>query len=77
MIGNLPFDSFDKSEIIRMTKEQEIDFSSLGCKTISEQSINFLRNLIVRDQNQRMSAECASEHPWIADSEGNIKISKL
>ena len=64
--GKLPFNSEDENEIARQVVYDEPDYSRNPVwKNISTECIDFIKRLLNKDQNKRMTIKEALEHKWI------------
>ena len=64
--GKLPFNSEDENEIARQVVYDEPDYSRNPVwKNISAECKDFIKRLLNKDQNKRMTIKEALEHKWI------------
>ena len=64
--GKLPFNSEDENEIARQVVYDEADFTRNPVwKFISPECKDFIKKLLNKDQNKRMTIKEALEHKWI------------
>ena len=64
--GRLPFNAEDENEIARKVVYDEPDFIRNPIwKTITPECIDFIKRLLEKDQNKRMTIKELLEHKWI------------
>ena len=64
LYGRLPFWDKDRSQLsMKITKINPL-YKSIGNNHISDEAKNFIQNLLIKDQNKRMSIEQALHHKW-------------
>lgn len=69
--GSLPFDHpNDDREIARQTVNDPLPFKGTIWKSISNEAIDFLNRLLIKDPKQRMTIKEALEHEWIQKYHG-------
>jgi serine/threonine protein kinase len=69
--GKLPFNSEDENEIARQVVYDEPDYSRNPVwKNISAECKDFIKRLLNKDQNKRMTIKEALEHEWIQKYHG-------
>ena len=63
----MPFEGKSTSEVVKMARRREINFSTkpLHHKT-SESAKDLLRALLAGDERARLTAKQALKHPWLA-----------
>ena len=64
--GKLPFNAEDENEIARQVVYDEPNYSRNPVwKTISPECLDFIKKLLDKDQNKRMTIKGVLEHKWI------------
>ena len=63
--GRPPYGGKKKEEIYRSIKTSELNFSDPLWKKISGSAIDFIRQALNRNQQDRPSAQTLLDHPWI------------
>ena len=64
--GKLPFNSEDENEIARQVVYDEPNYTRNPVwKTISPECLDFIKRLLEKDQNKRMTIKEVLEHKWI------------
>ena len=64
--GKLPFNSEDENEIARQVVYEEPDYIRNPIwKTLTPECIDFIKRLLEKDQNKRMTIKEVLEHKWI------------
>eukprot|EP01138_Halocafeteria_seosinensis_P010784 gb/GECG01011014.1/.p1 GENE.gb/GECG01011014.1/~~gb/GECG01011014.1/.p1 ORF type:complete len:1451 (+),score=219.92 gb/GECG01011014.1/:1-4353(+) len=66
--GKLPFEGRDKEEIAAKTVRENLDFNNPIWKQWSKEGLEFVRRLLERDPEKRLSAREALRHPWLRNS---------
>ena len=75
--GKLPFNSEDENEIARKVVYDEPDYvRNPVWKNISPECIDFIKRLLNKDQNKRMTIKGVLEHKWIKMFDTNNLIEK-
>ena len=64
LFGKLPFYDKDKSTLKRIITENQPKYKSPCLKIVSNESINFVQNLLIKDPDKRMTLSQALEHKW-------------
>lgn len=63
-----PFYGKDEEEYCSILLEQELDFPEEQWANISDDAKDFVRGLLAKDPNKRLTAEEALKHRWVAES---------
>ena len=70
LTGEPPFDGESLEQIYKETLEKEIDFdSSAICDLISDDAKDFIKKVLTKDSNERITAAECLNHPWLAEGE--------
>lgn len=65
--GKVPFPGESNKEIIENVLKAEYHFNHDAFKNVSPSAKDLISKLLVKDVNQRFSANDAYNHPWIQD----------
>ncbi|KAG7544364.1 hypothetical protein FFLO_03243 [Filobasidium floriforme] len=68
LCGYQPFRSDDPNEVAKETMRGKIEFHERYWKNVSEEAKDFIKELIVLDPAQRLTADAAFQHPWLSGS---------
>ena len=64
LYGRLPFWDKDRSKLsLKIMKGNPI-YKTLGINKVSDEAKNFIQNLLIKDQDKRMSIQQALKHKW-------------
>ena len=75
--GKLPFNSEDENEIARQVVYDEPNYTRNPIwKTISAECLDFIKRLLEKDQNKRMTIKEVLEHKWIKMYDDNKQSEK-
>ena len=75
--GKLPFNSEDENEIARQVVYDEPNYTRNPIwKTISPECLDFIKRLLEKDQNKRMTIKEVLEHKWIKMYDDNKQSEK-
>ena len=76
--GSLPFDHIkNDKEIARQTINDPPPFKGNVWKRVSEEAIDFIKKLLIKDPEKRMNIKEALEHDWIKKSFGGKRNSSV
>ena len=76
--GSLPFDHIkNDKEIARQTINDPPPFKGNVWKRVSEEAIDFIKKLLIKDPEKRMNIKEALEHDWIKKSFGGKRNSSI
>ena len=64
LFGKIPFYHEEKPLLKHMIVERQPTYKGKGLPHVSEESINFVQNLLNKDPNKRMSVSQALQHKW-------------
>mmetsp|Transcript_1392 Transcript_1392/g.2319 ORF Transcript_1392/g.2319 Transcript_1392/m.2319 type:complete len:404 (+) Transcript_1392:113-1324(+) len=68
--GELPFDHpEDAGEIFRQILYNEVSFPDKQFANISQDAIHLIKNLLVKEPKNRLTADAALQHPWFNTSQ--------
>jgi serine/threonine protein kinase len=75
MLGrHLPFDSQDDKEIGQKTIQQEISFSHVVWKNVSEEGKDLISKLLQKDPAKRIKIKQVLDHKWLTMQDPEISI---
>jgi serine/threonine protein kinase len=69
LAGYAPFDDADLKTQYERIAEADYDFDEEYWGNISEEATNFVRELLVVDPNERMTAKSAKKHGWLKEKD--------
>jgi calcium/calmodulin-dependent protein kinase I len=72
LAGYPPFCDENQGKLFRKIKRGQYDFQGASWSTVSEEAINFVKSLLVVDENIRVSADVALNHPWLGIDDSNL-----
>nr|XP_006823011.1 PREDICTED: titin-like [Saccoglossus kowalevskii] len=78
--GLSPFLGDDDQETLRNVSKSEWDFDEEAFDDISDEALDFIEKLLVKEKPQRMSVQEAIRHPWLkmqTDEDARRKARKL
>ena len=64
LYGRLPFWHKEKPKLKSYIVKNQPAFKGYGLPTISNEAVNFIQNLLIKNQNKRMTVSQALEHKW-------------
>ena len=76
LTGSVPFDGDNDDEIWKKIINQEINYSSPKLKSLSKEAKDFLKKLLIKNPDKRLSASGALEHMWIKKYAPHTKVSR-
>ena len=76
LTGSVPFDGDNDEEIWKKIINQEINYSSPKLKSLSKEAKDFLKKLLIKNPDKRLSASGALEHMWIKKYAPHTKVSR-
>ena len=65
LLGQAPFDGEDDNTICQKIISEEIDYENKRIKELSPVAVDFLKKLLEKNPNKRISSAKALEHIWI------------
>lgn len=68
LCGYPPFDGDNDEDIMECVVKEEASYSEPEWKNISPEAISFLKKLLTKDYNKRITAEDALKEKWIVDT---------
>ena len=79
LFGKIPFYHEEKPVLKHMIVERQPTYKGKDLAHVSEESINFIQNLLIKDPNKRMSVSQALQHKWFKKFNQNniIKLKDL
>ena len=76
LVGRAPFDGDDDNIICQKIISEDIDYNSNKLKSLSSESIDFMKKLLEKNPDKRISSSQALEHPWIKKFAPHTKVNK-
>ena len=64
LYGRLPFWDYEKQKLKKYIVNSQPIYRGFGLNNISDEGINFIQSLLIKDQNKRMTIKQALEHKW-------------
>ena len=68
MSGYLPFQGDNRNDVFNKIQQARFHFNHVEFKEVSEEVIDLIKNLLVVDPKQRLSAGDALNHKWFKTS---------
>ena len=65
LTGQMPFSGKDTKDTIEIVKKGVLKTNSASFRALSLEAQQFIVSLVTKNQNKRMTASQALEHPWI------------
>lgn len=76
LCGYPPFNGHTDEEVFASTRHDRCDFSNVAWSGVSEEGKDFVRRLLQKDPEKRMTAQQALDHPWIRrHADNNVEMS--
>ncbi|XP_053554544.1 serine/threonine-protein kinase 17B [Bombina bombina] len=69
LTGESPFLGADKQETFLNISQVNVDFSEDTFSSVSEEAIDFLKSVLVKNPEKRATAEDCLSHPWLQQDE--------
>ena len=76
LIGQAPFDGEDDNIICQKIISEEIDYENKKIKALSPEAVDFLKKLLEKNPDKRISSAKALEHIWIKKYAPHTKVNK-
>ena len=76
LIGQAPFDGEDDNIICQKIISEEINYDSNRIKNLSKESIDFMKKLLEKNPDKRISSAQALEHSWIKKYAPHTKVNR-
>ena len=77
LTGTLPFDDQSDEQIWKKIITEEINYSAPKFKSLSPEAINFLKKLLVKNPDKRLSASEALEDIWIKKYAPHTRVNRV
>ena len=77
LTGSVPFDGNNDDEIWKKIITEEINYTSSKFKSLSNESKDLLKKLLIKDPDKRLSASEALEHVWIKKYAPHTKVNRV
>ena len=76
LLGQAPFDGDDDETICQKIISEEIDYESSKMKSLSKEAVDFMKKLLEKNPDKRISSAQALENPWIKKYAPHTKVNK-
>ena len=76
LIGQAPFDGEDDNIICQKIISEEINYDNNRIKNLSKESIDFMKKLLEKNPDKRISSAQALEHSWIKKYAPHTKVNR-
>ena len=76
LFGQAPFDGEDDNIICQKIISEQIDFESDKMKALSSEGVDFLKKLLEKNPDKRISSAQALDHIWIKKYAPHTKVNK-
>ena len=76
LLGQAPFDGDDDETICQKIISEEIDYENSKMKSLSKEAVDFMKKLLEKNPDKRISSAQALENPWIKKYAPHTKVNK-
>ena len=76
LLGQAPFDGDDDDIICQKIIQEEIDYENSKIKSLSPEAIDFLKKILEKDPEKRISSSQALEHAWIKKFAPHTRVNR-
>ena len=76
LLGQAPFDGDDDDIICQKIIQEEIDYENSKIKALSPEAVEFLKKLLEKDPEKRISSSQALEHAWIKKFAPHTRVNR-
>jgi calcium-dependent protein kinase len=76
LLGQAPFDGEDDDTICQKIISEEIDYEKSSIKALSKEAVDFMKKLLEKNPDKRISSSQALEHAWIKKYAPHTKVNK-
>ena len=76
LVGQAPFDGDDDDIICQKIIQEEIDYENSKIKSLSPEAVDFLKKLLQKDPDKRISSSQALEHAWIKKFAPHTRVNR-
>ena len=76
LLGQAPFDGDDDDIICQKIIQEEIDYQNSKIKSLSPEAVDFLKKLLEKDPEKRISSSQALEHAWIKKFAPHTRVNR-
>ena len=76
LLGQAPFDGDDDDIICQKIIQEEIDYENTKIKSLSPEAIDFLKKILEKDPEKRISSSQALEHAWIKKFAPHTRVNR-
>ena len=74
LVQKLPFTGNSKKEVLESIFKGDLDFENPNFQALSHNAQDFLKKLLKRDKNERLSAKDALGHPYLYQSSQEVAL---
>ena len=76
LLGQAPFDGDDDNIICQKIVQEEIDYENSKIKSLSPEAVDFMKKLLEKDPEKRISSSQALEHEWLKKFAPHTKVNR-
>ena len=76
LVGQAPFDGENDEEICQKIVSEEIDYENKKIKVLSKEAVDFMKKLLEKNPDKRISSAQALEHEWLKKYAPHTKVNK-
>ena len=76
LVGQAPFDGDDDNTICEKILSEEIDYNKNEIKSLSPEAVDFMKKLLEKNPDKRISSSQALEHIWLKKYAPHTKVNK-
>ena len=76
LLGQAPFDGDDDDIICQKIVQEEIDYENSKIKALSPEAVDFMKKLLEKDPEKRISSSQALEHEWLKKFAPHTKVNR-
>ena len=76
LLGQAPFDGDDDDIICQKIIQEEIDYENSRIKSLSPEAVDFMKKLLEKDPEKRISSSQALEHEWLKKFAPHTKVNR-
>jgi calcium-dependent protein kinase len=76
LLGQAPFDGDDDNIICQKIIQDEVDYNNSKIKSLSPEAVDFMKKLLEKDPEKRISSSQALEHAWLKKFAPHTKVNR-